>query len=209
MGNIFKLAFAQTFAFLSCGICAERHALAEHVPTDRFPNVTLTTQDGKQVEFRDLVKDKNVIINFMYTECKGICKQTTQKLVQVQTALGDDLGRKVFIYSITIDPEQPEALKKYAQTYGAKWTFLTGKKEDLNALRRKLGMSNLDPELRRELGLPERTFAQGAGQKRHSGMIAIGIGTSGRWHKQQLIRSSPEQILQKIEELEPPQGPQK
>jgi protein SCO1 len=208
MGNISRLAFAHTFAFLSCGIGAERHALAEHVPTDRFPNVTLRTQDDKEVKFNDLVKDKNVIINFMYTQCKGLCKQATQKLVQVQTALGDDLGRKVFIYSITLDPEQPEALKKYAQTYGAKWTFLTGKKEDLTALRRKLGMSNLGPELRRELGLPERTFAQGAGQKQHSGMIAIGIGASGRWHKQS-IRASPEQILQKIEELEPPQGPPK
>jgi hypothetical protein len=78
----------------------------------------------------------------------------------------------------------------------------------LFALRRKLGLSNLDPALRRELGLPERTFAQDAVQKQHSGMIAIGSGASGRWHKQ-FIRSSPEQILQKIKELEPRQQLQK
>lgn len=38
----------------------------------RLPNVVLKTHDGKNVRFYDdLVKGKVVIINFMYSTCKG------------------------------------------------------------------------------------------------------------------------------------------
>ena len=38
-----------------------------------FPNVLLTTHDGREVRFYDdLVKGKKVLINFMYTQCTGI-----------------------------------------------------------------------------------------------------------------------------------------
>ena len=35
-----------------------------------FPNVTLKTQDNKEVRvYEDLIKGKTVVINFMYTTC--------------------------------------------------------------------------------------------------------------------------------------------
>ena len=35
-----------------------------------LPNITLTTQDNKEVGFyEDLIKGKIVVINFMYTSC--------------------------------------------------------------------------------------------------------------------------------------------
>ena len=41
-------------------------------PGLRFPNVLLTTQDGRQVRFYDdLVKGRIVTLNFMYIECGG------------------------------------------------------------------------------------------------------------------------------------------
>src|SRR5262245_51365029 len=149
--SIVLTALASALTLLSGGICEQSVASAEDVPANRFPNVTLRTQAssdtqvsaasaqsdeaqaGKEVDFyKDLVKDKIVIINFMYTRCKGLCIKTTQKLVQVQQILGEDLGRKVFIYSISLDPEDtPKKLKEYAEANGAKWTFLTGKKEDI------------------------------------------------------------------------------
>ena len=53
------------------------------------------------------------------------------------------VGRDVFIYSITIDPEHddPTVLKKYADTFkaGPGWLFLTGKPEDISVIREKLG----------------------------------------------------------------------
>ena len=87
-----------------------------------FPNVTLTTQDGEQVRFYDdLVKGKIVAINLIYTTCKYACPLETARLAQVQKLLGDRMGRDVFFYSITIDPEHdtPAVLKAYAEKYQA------------------------------------------------------------------------------------------
>jgi protein SCO1/2 len=72
----------------------------------RIPNVTLITQDGDAVRFYDdLIKGKIVAINLIYTTCKYSCPLETARLAQVQKLLGDRMGRDVFFYSITIDPE--------------------------------------------------------------------------------------------------------
>ena len=73
-----------------------------------FPNVPLTNHEGKQVRFfDDLIKDKVVVINFIYTTCPDSCPLETARLVEVQRILGDRVGRDVFMYSITIDPYRP------------------------------------------------------------------------------------------------------
>ena len=44
-----------------------------HLQSDRFPDLQLTTRSGEQVRFySDLVKDRFVVINFLYTRCDGI-----------------------------------------------------------------------------------------------------------------------------------------
>lgn len=109
-----------------------------------FPNVPLITQDGQQVRFfEDLIKDKRVMINFIYTRCQDACPLATAKLAQLKRRLGDRVGRDLFIYSITLDPEHdtPEVLKAYAQRFraGPGWLFLTGTREAIDAVRFKLG----------------------------------------------------------------------
>ncbi|RPJ72166.1 MAG: DUF3347 domain-containing protein [Acidobacteria bacterium] len=110
-----------------------------------FPNVTLTTQDGTPVRFYDdLIKGKIVAINLIYTTCKYSCPLETARLAQVQKFLGDRMGKDLFFYSITIDPEHdtPAVLKEYAETYhaGPGWLFLTGKADDIEAISKKLGL---------------------------------------------------------------------
>ena len=80
----------------------------ERLQRYHLPNVALVTHDGKPVRFYDdLVKDRKVVINFMYTTCAdGTCPITTANLVQVQKLLGDRVGRDVFFYSITLSPDQ-------------------------------------------------------------------------------------------------------
>ena len=195
------------FTFLGIGTITS--SFAEDKKANDFPNVKLKNQDGKVVRFyEDLIKDKIVIINFMYTQCKGICETGTANLVQVQKALGDHLGRDVFIYSITLDSEHdtPEVLKSYAANHGAMpgWTFLTGNAEDITTLRNKLGLSNLSPDLRRELGLAIKNSKPGAGQKQHSGMVLIGYDAFNKWEKVS-ITSRPDHILEVIERMKPPQ----
>src|SRR5215510_11779692 len=64
-----------------------------------FPNLVLTTHEGKQVRFYDdLIKDKIVLINMMYAKCEGICTPVTMNLKKVQQLLGDRVGRDIFIY---------------------------------------------------------------------------------------------------------------
>ena len=113
-----------------------------------FPNVPLTTQDGKVVRFYDdLLKGKSVVINLIYTTCSYSCPVETAKLVEVQRLLGDRVGKDIFFYSISIDPvtDRPEKLKAYASKFQVKpgWMFLTGKKEDITLISKKLGLSSL------------------------------------------------------------------
>jgi protein SCO1 len=111
-----------------------------------FPNVPLITQDGKTLHFYDdMLKGKIVLINFIYTECGDSCPLETAKLAQVYKLLGDRMGRDIFFYSISVDPKRdtPQVLKAYAKKFraGAGWYFLTGKREDIDTVRRKIGMA--------------------------------------------------------------------
>jgi protein SCO1/2 len=110
-----------------------------------FPNTPLITHEGKSVRFfDDLIEDKVVVINFIYTNCPDSCPLETARLLEVQRILGDRVGRDVFIYSISIDPERdtPEVLKEYANKFqvGPGWLFLTGREADITVLRKKLGL---------------------------------------------------------------------
>src|SRR3954467_4599594 len=136
-----------------------------------FPNVTLTTQDGKRVQFYDdLIKGKIVAIDLIYTTCKYACPLETARLVQVQRALGDRVGRDIFFYSIPISPNHhtPEVLKDYAEKYhvGPGWQFLTGKATDIELLSKKLGLySEPDP----------------SNPDGHTPMLLVGNEVTGQW----------------------------
>jgi protein SCO1/2 len=109
-----------------------------------FPDVPLVTQDGEEVRFYDdLVKDRFVVINFVFTRCTKACPLETANLARVQKLLGPRVGRDIFMYSISLDPEHdtPEALKAYARRFqaGPGWSFLTGARRDIDLIRAKLG----------------------------------------------------------------------
>src|SRR5256885_7943153 len=82
-----------------------------------FPDVVLTTHEGKRVRFfDDLIRDKIVVINFFYATCEGICVPITSNLVKVQALLRTRVGQDIFMYSFTLKPRQdsPAVLKEYA-----------------------------------------------------------------------------------------------
>ena len=125
---IYQYLFMLAAALIFCGGATAASPWGE----DYFPNIELTTQDGEDVRFfDDLIKDKIVAINFIYTSCPDSCPLETAQLVTVQNILGDRVGKDVFFYSISIDPETdtPEVLKAYREKFGANWTFLTGNRE--------------------------------------------------------------------------------
>jgi len=136
------------------GFEAERIAptARERIRDRHLPNVTLRTHDNRFVRFYDdLIKDKVVVINFMYADCEGICPGITMNLAKVQKLLGRRVGREIFMYSITLAPEHdtPAVLNAYARDHrtGPGWTFLTGRPEDVERLRQSLGFVDPDPDL--------------------------------------------------------------
>jgi protein SCO1/2 len=142
-----------------------------------FPNVTLTTQDGVSVHFYDdLVKGKIVAINLIYTTCKFSCPLETARLAQVQTLLGDRMGRDVFFYSITIDPEHdtPPVLKAYAEKFhaGPGWLFLTGTRADIDLISQKIGLYSP----------PNPSDADG-----HVPSLLVGNEVTGQWMRNSSI----------------------
>lgn len=136
-----------------------------------FTNTPLITQNGKTVRFYDdLIQGKSVVINFIYTQCGDSCPLETAKLAQVQKLLGDRVGKDIFFYSISIDPKRdtPQKLKEYAKKFhtGPGWLFLTGKKEDIELIRRRLGQA----------ASPDQNKLSD-----HSTSLVIGDEPSGQW----------------------------
>ncbi len=141
---------------------------------DYFPNIPLVSHTGKTLRFfDDVIKGKVVAINFIYTNCPDMCALETARLREVQRILGDRVGRDVFIYSITIDPERdtPEVLKRYAEKFQVDpgWLFLTGKETDITLLRRKLGVYNEENRVER--------------LQEHDLSTIIGNQATGQWMK--------------------------
>lgn len=115
---------------------------------DYFPNIILHDQDGRAVRFYDdMIRGKVVAINFVYTTCTDICPLDTAQLRRVQQLLGERLGRDIFMYTISINGDSPEALRRFMRTYdvGPNWRFLTAPQADVTRLQRLLGLRIDDP----------------------------------------------------------------
>jgi len=145
---------------------------AARMDAKSYPNVPLINQDGETLRFYDdVIKGKVVAINFMYTTCGDSCPLETAKLLEVQKRLGEHVGKNVYMYSITVDPDRdtPEVLEAYMEKFnvGPGWQFLTGKKEDIDLIRKKLGM-----------------YLEGENElKDHAISFLIGNEETGRWVK--------------------------
>jgi protein SCO1/2 len=149
---------------------AGRIAAAEPQWKDGYiPNVPVTTQDGKTLLFHDdVLKGKISIISFIYTSCRDICPVVTARLSQLEEKLGDAVGRDYFFVSISIDPanDSHEKLKEYGRAFGVgpSWLFLTGKREDIDHIRHRLG--------ERSRALTE-----------HRNEVLLYNGTTGEWER--------------------------
>jgi protein SCO1 len=141
-------------------------AARDRIRARYFPDVVLTTHQGKKVRlYEDLIKDKIVVVGLMYAQCTGVCPIITSNLVKVQKLLGDRVGRDIFFYSLTVQPEHdsPKVLRQYAKMHGVGpgWYFLTGKPDEVDLVRRKLGFVDPNPEVDKD-------------KTRHSGNVRYG-----------------------------------
>lgn len=108
----------------------------------RFPNHAVMTHEGSRALFYDdLLAGKTVLIHCMSIATEPIYR-TAERLAQVQHMVTDRLGRDLFFYSLTVDPERdtPRALNELATQHGAcsGWLFLTGETAVMHDLRGRL-----------------------------------------------------------------------
>jgi len=145
----------------------------ERIRQRYFPNLVLTSHEGRKLKFYDdMVKDKLVIFNMFYAKCEGICSPVTRNLVRVQKLLGDRVGKDIFMYSFTLKPKEDNvmALKHYAEMHKVQpgWLFLTGSPDDMETLRQKLGFTDPDPVLDKDTS-------------NHIGVVKYGNEPLERW----------------------------
>ena len=134
-----------------------------------FTDVLLVNQDGEKMRFyTDLLQGKTVIINSFFATCQGSCLPITRNLEKVQEALGDRLGKDARIISISVDPtvDTPAELKAFGKKFHARpgWYFLTGSKENVEFVLKKLGQFVAD-------------------KQDHYSIIIVGNDRTGLWKK--------------------------
>ena len=152
-----------------------------------FTNLPLINQDGETVRFfDDVLKDKVVVVNFIFTNCDGACPLMTHKLSLVRDRMEGQIGDTVEFVSLSIDPgrDTPAAMKGFARSHHADhdgWTFLTGKPENLDYIIKRLGQYNDDVEA-------------------HSTMMLAGNVNAAHWIKIQPYEQPPA-ITEKLQGL--------
>lgn len=113
----------------------------------QVPDFTLTDQAGQQVSLSSL-RGKVVALTFGYSRCPNpnYCFRLSNNLRQVARRLHNDLGKRLVLVTIAIDPEVDHGagLSAYAQRFHAdpqSWHFLTG---PLPEIHRVAGMFGMD-----------------------------------------------------------------
>ena len=134
-----------------------------------IPDVELVNQDGERVRFySDLVKDKVVAINFIFTTCTTICPPMGANFAHLQKLMGDRVGKDVALISVSVDAvvDTPKRLKAWGEKFGAGpgWTLLTGSKQNVDGLLKGL-----------KIFTPDKID--------HSPFILIGNETEGEWQR--------------------------
>ncbi len=148
--------------------------------SDLFADVLVTNQFGKEFRFKsDLIKDRAVVINTMFTICRGSCPGTSETLQRLRKPLSKLFGKRVTMLSITIDPKNDNValMRDYADIYDAAkpasddqcdWYFLTGTPANIETLRRSLGFYDLDPKIDSDI-------------TRHASLLLFGNDATDRW----------------------------
>jgi cytochrome oxidase Cu insertion factor (SCO1/SenC/PrrC family)/mono/diheme cytochrome c family protein len=146
-----------------------------------FPNGTLTSDIGEPVRiFDDLLEGKVVLVNFIFTSCRGSCPSETARLKKVYNLLQDRMGEDVFFLSISVDPERdtPEKLAEYKARYkiGKGWNFYRGDKALVDEFQKSLGLLLDESDKQDELD--------------HSLNIIIGNQATGKWIKRSHLENA-------------------
>lgn len=134
----------------------------------RIADVAVVDQSGTAKRFySDLVKDRIVAMNFIFTNCRTICPTLGATFAKVQSLLGDS-SRDVTLLSITLDAQNdtPPRLDAWRARLGGKpgWTLVTGNPSEIDTLLKSVGAFTPD-------------------KNDHGPLILIGDDRRGEWQR--------------------------
>lgn len=152
-----------------------------------LPDSALVDQDGLPVRLRtDVIGDRLVVVNFVFTTCTTICPALSSILAGLQKPLRKRLASDARLVTISIDPEHdtPKRLHDYAEKLGAgpSWRWLTGTPAEVKRTLQAMGVWTSAVE-------------------DHAPLVLVGDGRTGRWLRLNGFPNQP-QILAAIATLE-------
>ena len=159
---------------------------AESTRVDLLDHLLLD-QYGKEVNFvSDVIGDRIVVMDFIYTTCTTVCPVISAVFGQVQSKLGHRLGDDVVMVSVSVDPvrDTPRRLKAYAATHNAKpgWIWLTGNKANMDKVLDGLG-------------------AYSPNFEDHPAMVLVGDGQTGQWSRF-FGFPNPDRLMEQVDALQ-------
>ena len=175
-------------AILLVSMALDLRAQAPAEPSRKaaVPDVELVNQDGEKVRLHsDLIKGRVVALSFIFTSCPTICRTIGINLGQLRKELGASLGRDIALISISVDPatDTPERLKAWGNSFGAGpgWTLLTGDKDRVTELLKKL--ESYTPDI-----------------QNHSPFLLIVNDRTGEWQRVNALETPPQKIAAILQE---------
>ena len=120
---------------------AVKEAMAEIELPDNLP---MLNQFGDQVDLRkDVIGNRIVAINFVYTTCTTVCPVVSSIFSMVQNQLAGFSDKEIALITVTVDPtrDTPHRLLSYSKSFnpGTGWSWLTGDKKTVDKALRAMG----------------------------------------------------------------------
>jgi len=120
---------------------AAKVAMAE---IDLPDGLSMLNQFGNKVDLReDVIGNKIVVIDFVYTTCTTVCPVVSSIFSMLQKRLGERMDKDITLITITVDPtrDTPHRLLSYSKNFnpGAGWSWLTGDKKTVDKALIALG----------------------------------------------------------------------
>lgn len=134
----------------------QKPSILDHVGIDQHLNqqipldLSFVDEDGKAVQLRQYFGHRPVIMTMVYFTCPMLCSEVLSGLTFTMNGMSSfNVGREFDIVIVSFDPrDTPQAAKENKERYlkmyrraGSQngWHFLTGKKEQIDALAQALG----------------------------------------------------------------------
>lgn len=135
-----KFKFALYLLTILVSSCSKELPIIEDLSQS---NYKLLTQDSVAVNFPQFLNGTTFVIGYIFTNCPDICPLTTNNMRLIQEKLVEENLRNVEFVGLSFDPDMdtPTVLRKYAEIRNldtSNWTFLTGEKETIKSLLKKV-----------------------------------------------------------------------